>query len=98
MNWGQKPPDFDIVINTTSLGLKENDKIDIDFKDCENKLFYDVIYNPSQTKFLSEAEKNFQNETKNGLAMFVFQAQESFKIWHGFAPDINEKIYKMLRS
>ena len=41
LEWGQRPSKFDIVINTTSLGLKETDKIEIDFTDCKNKLFFD---------------------------------------------------------
>jgi len=96
LDWGKKPPEFDIVINTTSVGLKYNEKIELDFNDCKDKLFYDVIYNPFQTNFLLEAGKNSKNITKNGLGMFIYQAQESFKIWNGFAPEVDEKIYTML--
>jgi shikimate dehydrogenase len=40
-------PEFDLIINATSLGLNENDEINLDFsKVGQNKLFYDVIYNP----------------------------------------------------
>ena len=95
LDWGKKPSEFDIIVNTTSVGLKENEKIELDFSDCKDKLFYDVIYNPSQTKFLLDAQK-FKNETQNGLGMFIYQAQESFEIWHGFKPKIDEKIYMML--
>jgi len=98
LDWGRKPSEFDMVVNTTSIGLKDNEKIGLDFSDCKEKLFYDVIYNPSQTKFLLEAGKNFKNEKKNGLGMFIYQAQESFKIWHGFAPKVDEKIYTMLQK
>ena len=87
-----------MVVNTTSVGLNNNEEIAIDFSDCKEKLFYDVIYNPSQTKFLLKAGKDFRNETKNGLGMFIYQASESFKIWHGFAPEVDEKIYTMLHK
>ena len=97
LDWGKKPPEFDIIVNTTSVGLKENEKIELDFSECKDKLFYDVIYNPSQTKFLSDAQKS-KNETQNGLGMFIYQAQESFEIWHGFAPEIDEKIYTILHK
>ena len=96
LDWGKKPKEFDIVVNTTSVGLNDNEKIELDFSDCKEKLFYDVIYNPSQTKFLKEAGKNFNNKTKNGLGMFIYQAQESFKIWNGVAPEVDEKIYTIL--
>ncbi len=97
LDWGKKPSEFDIVVNTTSVGLKENEKIELDFSDCKDKLFYDVIYNPSQTKFLLDAQK-FKNETQNGLGMFIYQAQESFEIWHGFPSEVDEKIYTMLHK
>ena len=28
--------------------------------------------------------------------MFVFQAYESFKLWHGIEPEINQDILKLL--
>ena len=50
LNWGEIP-DFDLIINATSLGLK-NELINIDLsKVGQNKLFYDVIYNPNETNF-----------------------------------------------
>ena len=98
LDWGKKPKEFDMVVNTTSVGLNNNEEIAIDFSDCKEKLFYDVIYNPLQTKFLLKAGKDFRNEIKNGLGMFIYQARESFKIWHGFAPQVDEKIYTMLHK
>ena len=46
VDWGTVP-DFDMVINATSIGLNEDDLMNIDFsKIKKNKFFYDVIYNP----------------------------------------------------
>ena len=28
--------------------------------------------------------------------MFIYQAAEAFKIWHGIYPEINEKVSKLL--
>ena len=48
-----KTPIADVVINGTSLGLKHDDKIEIDYEKIgQNKFFYDVIYKPSKTNFL----------------------------------------------
>jgi len=81
-----------MIINATSLGLKKEDKINLDFnKIGSNKLFYDVIYNPSKTNFLLEAEK-LDNKIKNGKMMFIYQAQLSFKIWHNILPKVNNKL------
>ena len=48
-----RSPNFDMIINATSLGLKKEDNINIDFSSiAKNKFFYDVIYNPKETNFL----------------------------------------------
>ena len=81
-----------MIINATSLGLKNEDKINLDFSKIEpSKLFYDVIYNPSKTNFLLEAER-LGNKIKNGKMMFIYQAQLSFKIWHNILPKISNKL------
>tara|TARA_B100000900_G_scaffold222798_1_gene189091 strand:- start:72 stop:866 length:795 start_codon:yes stop_codon:yes gene_type:complete len=87
--------DFDVVINATSLGLN-NEKINLDFsKIGTNKLFYDVIYNPKETNFLKEGKK-LCNRTENGKLMFIYQALEAFKLWHGIEPKIDAKTFKIL--
>ena len=91
IDWGQST-EFDMIINATSLGLKKEDKIKLDFKkNNSKKLFYDVIYNPEKTNFLLEAEKS-GNIIENGKMMFIYQAQLSFKIWHNILPKVNEKL------
>ena len=97
IDWGILP-DFDIIINATSLGLKENDKFEIDFlKAGNNKLFFDVIYNPFNTDF-SKAGNKPGNIIENGLNMFLFQAQKAFSIWHNIEPKIDQKVIKFLES
>ena len=91
IDWGEIP-DFNVIINATSLGLKNHDEIKLDYTNIgSNKLFYDVIYNPTQTKFLSKA-KQFGNQIENGKMMFIYQAQLSFKIWHNILPNVNNKL------
>ena len=52
LRWGELP-DFDMIINATSLGLNEKDTINLDFSNIKKgKFFYDVIYNPKETNFL----------------------------------------------
>ena len=94
LDWGDII-DFDVIINATSLGLN-NESIDLDFsKFGKNKLFYDVIYNPIETNFLKEGKK-LGNKTENGKSMFIYQALEAFKLWHGVEPVINKNIIKLL--
>ena len=85
-----------MIINATSLGLKNNDQIELDYnKFRSNKLFYDVIYNPSKTNFLLKGEK-LGNQTTNGKMMFIYQAQLAFKTWHNVLPKIDNKVIKLL--
>ena len=102
LDWGQSP-DFDVIINATSLGLKNNDKIELDYSKHKpkffgkKKLFYDVIYNPDKTNFLLKGEE-LGNETTNGKMMFICQAQLAFKIWHNILPKIDNETIKLLEG
>jgi len=96
LDWGHLV-DFDVIINATSLGLNK-ESINLDFsKFGNNKLFYDVIYNPKKTNFLKEGEK-LGNKIENGKLMFVYQALEAFKLWHGIKPKIDDKTIKLLNN
>ena len=95
IKWGDIV-DFDMIINATTLGLKEKDKINLNFpSSCKNKLFYDVIYNPKETIFLKTG-KNLGNNIINGKLMFIYQALLAFDIWHKLKPDVNEEVLKLL--
>ena len=97
VDWGEIP-NFDMIINATSLGLNNNDEFNFDFSKLKkNKFFYDVIYNPKDTNFLKIARK-FGNKTENGKKMFIYQAAEAFKIWHGIDPEIDEATYELLNK
>ena len=95
VNWGQIPK-FDMIINATSVGLKVEEKLDLDFSQIEKgKFFYDVIYNPKQTNFLKNAKK-LGNKIENGKMMFVYQAAAAFKMEHGIYPNIDDEIDRIL--
>ena len=95
VEWGVIP-EFDIIINATSIGLNKDDQINLDLsKVGKNKFFYDVIYNPKETNFLKIGKK-MGNETENGLLMFIYQAFIAFKIWHEVEPEINNEVIKLL--
>ena len=96
IEWGILP-EIDIIINATSLGLNK-ETLNLDFsKVGKNKLFYDVIYNPGETNFLKKG-KELGNVSENGKLMFVYQALEAFKLWHGIEPQINSKIIEILKN
>ena len=97
VDWGETR-EFHMIINATSIGLKENDEIKLDYENLgSNKFFYDIIYNPKETKFLKKA-KILGNKTKNGKMMFIYQAHQSFTIWHKIMPEIDDETIKLLEQ
>ncbi len=97
VEWG-KIKSFDMIVNATTLGLKDSDEIYLDYKEIgKNKLFYDIIYNPKKTKFLLKA-KEFGNKVENGKKMFAFQAQLAFQVWHKIKPAIDKETLEILEN
>tara|TARA_B100001059_G_scaffold234949_1_gene279018 strand:+ start:200 stop:1018 length:819 start_codon:yes stop_codon:yes gene_type:complete len=89
---------FDIIINATSLGLKDGEDFNFNFSNTKNEVIYiDTIYNPLETKtykFLKEAGK----KVFNGLDMFIYQGQKSFYLWNKINPEIDNGIIELLNS
>ncbi len=95
IEWGEVP-NVDMIINATSLGLKKEDKINLDFSlISKNGFFYDVIYNPRETNFLKIGE-SLGCTTLNGKLMFIYQALLAFNIWHKIEPNVDENVIKLL--
>ena len=95
VDWGETI-DFDMIINATSIGLKNEDGLNFDYSaNGPNKFYYDVIYNPRETIFLKRA-KLFGNRTENGKMMFIYQAHQAFTIWNKLMPEIDDKVVKLI--
>jgi shikimate dehydrogenase len=76
-------PAIDLIVNSTSLGLKASDPLPINVKLLPKKkktLIFDLIYNPPRTKLLREASKR-GCRTMNGLSMLLYQGARAFEIW-----------------
>ena len=97
LNWDQEI-NCDIIINATSLGLKPDDQINLNFDNLKNKImFYDTIYNPPVTNFLKNAKEK-GHVIINGKLMLILQAQKAFEIWTGIKPKIDEKFLNYLND
>ena len=89
-----KPSSYtDLIINTTSFGMKKNQEIQVNIQNLKNSTIYsDIIYNPKKTITMKLFEdKGFL--TQNGLGMLVYQAAEAFRLWFNInltKQDINE--------
>lgn len=83
----------DLVINTTPLGLagvSDSFPLKPDFP-LENKIFYDLIYQPEVTPFLKIGLAGGAR-IKNGLEMLIIQAMKSLEIWTGIKTEYQEWI------
>ena len=89
-------PKFDIIINATSLGLKNNKDFDFNFENTKKNLIYiDTIYNPIETKTLKFLKEK-KLKTYNGLDMFIYQGQKSFFLWNKINPEIDDELIDIL--
>jgi len=77
---------FDLIINSTSVGLSLNDPLLVDLSPLKGKdiLVFDLIYNPFKTLLLKSALKN-KLKILNGLDMLILQGLKSFSIWSGIS-------------
>ncbi len=91
--WQAFTDEASIIVNTTPLGMGDflNETIigEQDISLVENKICYDLIYNPEKTKFITMAEEAGAR-TINGLDMLIHQGSRSFEIWTGKQFPIND--------
>jgi shikimate dehydrogenase len=73
---------FDIIINTTSVGMEGNQCLFTKEQINSSKLVVDIIYNPPETPLLVEARR-MGIPGYNGIGMLLFQGIEAFEIWTG---------------
>lgn len=93
IDWVQAGPmlaDADIVINTTSLGMKGAHEFKVPLDDLRpNTIVTDIVYTPLRTPFLVAAEK-IGCTTVDGLGMLLHQGVPGFERWFGTRPDVDE--------
>ena len=85
----QKIKNDSIIINTTPIGM-QNEQCPIDLGLLhENQTLIDVIYTPIETALLKFGRK-IGAKTLNGLDMFIYQGLTSMNLW--FGEDISKKV------
>ena len=87
-----------MIINATSLGLKNGEHFTSFFSSYKKTLIYiDTIYNPLETKMIGHLKKN-NIKTFNGLNMLVYQGQKSFYLWNKVNPEIDNSLIELLEA
>jgi shikimate dehydrogenase len=73
----------DLVVNTTSLGMKGQADLDIDLSPLPaTAVVYDIVYVPLETPLLRQA-RDRGLATVDGLGMLLWQAAPGFARWFG---------------
>ncbi len=87
----------DIIVNTTSVGLKDEDKDLFDYnKIKEYQIVFDVIYKDTP---LIKAAKQKNAVAINGFSMLIYQGMESFKIWTDIdLEDIKDGLFDIIKE
>ncbi|MCM8824703.1 MAG: shikimate dehydrogenase, partial [Candidatus Omnitrophica bacterium] len=79
----------DLIVNTTSVGMKEEDIALIESKNLNEEVFvYDIVYNRETALISAAKQKNIR--CLNGLSMLVFQGAVSFTLWTKMAAPVKE--------
>ena len=87
---------FDIIINATSLGLKNGDDFNFNFSNTKDEAIYiDTIYNPLETRIFKYLKEEGR-KVFNGLDMFIYQGQKSFYLWNKINPEIDDELVELL--
>ena len=86
-----------LIVNATTIGMfpDVDDTItDIEESFNADQIVFDLIYNPTKTKFLQLAES--QGATiVGGLQMLIYQAAKSFGLWTGVEMPASEIAFKL---
>ena len=88
--------DADLLINTTSLGMKGQPPLEIDLSGLkEGAVVYDVIYVPLETALLKQAAAK-GHRTVDGLGMLLHQAVDGFEHWFGVRPEVTPELRQLI--
>lgn len=80
------------LVNTTSLGMMGQPRLEIDLSHLQNScLVNDIVYNPLETDLLRHAAQ-CGCPTVDGLGMLLHQAAPGFKAWFGVKPQVDKDL------
>lgn len=78
-----------LLVNTTSLGMKDQPELDIDLaKLPRESAVYDIVYVPLETHLLAAARSR-GNRCIDGLGMLLHQGRPGFEAWFGARVDVS---------
>jgi shikimate dehydrogenase len=88
--------DCDIIVNTTTLGMKGEGAIPLDFARLrETTVVTDIVYTPLMTPFLIAAAARGLRHA-DGLGMLLHQAVVGFEKWFGARPRVTPELRNLI--
>lgn len=88
--------DAGLIVNTTSLGMKGEGEIPLDFAVVNaNALITDIVYVPLMTPFLTAAQQAGL-KIADGLGMLLHQAVPGFEKWFGIRPQVTVELRDLI--
>ncbi len=95
VDWAEKDralSGIDLLVNTTSLGMEGQDRLDISLDYLPpSALVNDIVYYPLMTDLLKNAESR-GNKPITGIGMLIHQARRSFHNWCGVDPVVTDDL------
>ncbi|GAB4361397.1 MAG: shikimate dehydrogenase [Oricola sp.] len=86
----------DLAVNTTSLGMKGQPPLALDFSGArDGAMATDIVYVPLQTPFLERAAAAGMR-TCDGLGMLLHQAAPGFARWFGRFPEVDDELRNLV--
>jgi shikimate dehydrogenase len=90
--------DYDLLINTTSLGMSGQPPLEIDIDSLPRQaIVSDIVYSPLETDLLQRAKQR-GNRTLGGLGMLLHQAVRGFELWFGVRPEVTSELYDLVAA
>ncbi|MCP4073207.1 MAG: shikimate dehydrogenase [Hyphomicrobiales bacterium] len=85
-----------LLINTTSLGMKGQHSLEIDLSNLpKSAIVSDIVYNPLNTQLLEQA-RLLGLESVDGIGMLLHQAVPGFEKWFGLRPKVTDELRKFV--
>ncbi len=89
-------PEIDLIINSTSLGMINQSKLDIDISNAKKSaMVYDIVYKPLITDILKQAE-TLNLKIITGIGMLIEQALIGFEAWFKIKVEFDLELEKIL--
>ena len=88
--------EIDLIINSTSLGMINQSKLDIDISNSKKSaIVYDIVYKPLITDILKQAE-TLNLKIITGIGMLIEQALIGFEAWFKIKAEFDLELEKIL--